>query len=136
MAHQFSVDVRNARGNALETAIGAAPLLRIYELTAAAPANVAAAITGTLLAELELPSNWLNDASGGVKTLAGSWAGVGAAAGEADFFRVYDSTGTTCHWQGTVTGSGGGGDMTLDNVNIAIGQAVTITTCTLTEAGA
>jgi hypothetical protein len=36
--------------------------------------------------------------------------------------------------QGTVTATGGGGDMTLDNVSIASSQAVTVNTFTLTDA--
>ena len=49
-------------------------------------------------------------------------------AGTADFFRLFASDGTTCHAQGTVTVTGGGGNLTLDNTSIASGQSVTITT--------
>jgi hypothetical protein len=35
-----------------------------------------------------------------------------------------------------VTATGGGGDLTLDNVVVALGQTVTITGFTLTEANA
>jgi hypothetical protein len=38
--------------------------------------------------------------------------------------------------QGTVTATGGGGDMTLDNAVIALAQVVTITGFTLTDANA
>jgi hypothetical protein len=38
--------------------------------------------------------------------------------------------------QGTITASGGGGDMTLDNVSIATGQTVNVTGFTLTAPGA
>jgi hypothetical protein len=38
--------------------------------------------------------------------------------------------------QGTVSGSGGGGDMELSNVNIATGQPVTITGFTLNAGNA
>ncbi len=134
MAVQLSVAVRNARLDAIETTAGTAPILRIYDLTAGAPANCAAAITGTVLAEITCPSDWAGAANAGAKALAGSWADSSAnAAGTADFFRIYASDGTTCHIQGTVTATGGGGDMTLDNTNIAAGQAVTITGFTLTD---
>jgi hypothetical protein len=56
------------------------------------------------------------------------------AAGIAAHFRI--KQGATCHLQGTVTATGGGGDMTLDNVTIATGQQVTITAFTLTAGGA
>ncbi len=38
--------------------------------------------------------------------------------------------------QGTITASGAGGDMQLDNTNIAIGQQITITTFSITAGGA
>lgn len=137
MAIQLSVTARNARLDAIESSVGTAPILRIYDLTAGAPANCAAAITATLLAEMTLPSDWMEAASNGAKALAGSWADSSAnAAGTADFFRVFESTGTTCHIQGTVTATGAGGDMTLDNTSIASGQAVSITSFTLTDGNA
>ena len=38
--------------------------------------------------------------------------------------------------QGTITATGGGGDMTLDNTSIASAQQVTITSFTLSAGGA
>lgn len=136
MALQASVAVRNARADAVETVVGTAGILRIYDLTAGAPANCAAAITGTLLWEETLPSDWMAAASGGAKAKSGTWQANAAAAGTADFYRLYASDGTTCHLQGTVTATGGGGDMTLDNVSIASGQSVTVTTFGWTEPNA
>ena len=46
------------------------------------------------------------------------------------------SASANCHMQGTITATGGGGDMTLDNTNIAAGQTVNITGFTLTAPGA
>jgi hypothetical protein len=48
---------------------------------------------------------------------------------------MYD-TGGTCHAQGSVTATGGGGDLTLDNVNIASGQTVSVATWAFTDANA
>jgi hypothetical protein len=134
MALQLSVAVRNARLDAVETAIGASPHLRI--LTGAVPASCADAQTGTLLCQIALQADWMSQASGGVKTMYGTWTGTGAAAGNAGYFRVVDTAGTTCHVQGTVTAPGGGGDMTLDNVSIAVSQGVTVNSFQLTEANA
>jgi len=135
MSIQLSVRVRNARGDALETTIGASPKLRFY--SGAKPANCAAARSGTLIAEIALPADWLTAASAGVKSLAGTWAGVGAAAAGAGsnvgHYAIMDNAGTNCDEQGDVTITGGGGDMTLDNINIATGQAVTVTSFTHTE---
>ena len=131
MALQYSVTVRNAQLDAVETTVGTAPLLRIY--SGAAPANCAAAASGTLLAEATLPSDWMAAASSGSKALSGTWQDASAnATGTAGHWRLYDSGGTTCHAQGTVTATGGGGDLTLDNTSIASGQSVTITSFTIT----
>lgn len=133
MAVQLSVAVRNARLDAIETTIGTSAVLKIR--TGTQPANCATADSGTVLATLNLPSNWMNAASGGTMTKAGTWEDLSAdSGGVAGHFRVYASDGTTCGIQGTITATGGGGDMTLDNTSIASGQTVTITTFTLTDA--
>ncbi len=135
MAVQLSVAVRNARLDAIETAIGASAVLKIR--TGAAPANCGTADSGTVLATLSLPSDWMAGASNGSKALSGTWEDTSADnAGTAGHFRLYASDGTTCHMQGTITATGGGGDMTLDNVVLAAGQAFSITAFTLTDANA
>jgi hypothetical protein len=76
-------------------------------------------------------------AATGTKAKLGTWQDAAAdAAGTAGHFRIYASNGTTAKMQGTVTATGGGGDMTLDNVVIALGQVVTITGFTLTAPNA
>jgi hypothetical protein len=135
MAIQFSVAVRNARADAVETAIGASAILRVR--SGAMPASCAAADTGTVLATVALPADWMAAASGGVKSRSGTWEDLSAdAAGTVGHFRIYDAAGTTCHWQGTMTATGGGGDMTVDNAVFAAGQAFTVNTFSLTEANA
>lgn len=132
MAVQLSVAVRNSRLDAIETAIGTTAVLKIR--TGAQPANVAAADSGTVLATLTLPSDWMAAAASGAKALSGTWQDVSAdAAGIAAHFRIYASDGTTAHLQGSITATGGGGDLTLDNTNIAAGQTVTVTAFTLTD---
>ncbi|MBL0142647.1 MAG: hypothetical protein IPP91_11240 [Betaproteobacteria bacterium] len=126
MTMQRSVAVNNARLDAVETTVGTAPKLRIY--SGAQPANCAAARTGTLLCEITLPSDWMAAAAAAVKAKAGTWSGTGAAAGTAGHYAIMDTAGTNCHEQGSVTATGGGGDMTVDNTSIAIGQAVTVNT--------
>jgi hypothetical protein len=135
MAIQLSVAVRNARLDAFETATGASAILRIR--SGAPPASCAAARSGTVLATVSLPADWMAAASGGSKALSGTWQDASAdAAGTAGHFEIMDSAGTTCHMQGTVTATGGGGDMTVDNTSFAAGQAFTVTGFTLTEGGA
>ena len=135
MAIQLSVSVRNARLDAIESTIGATAIMRIR--TGAAPATCATADAGTVLATLTLPADWMAAAASGTKALSGSWADASAdAAGTAAHFRIYDSAGTTCHLQGTITATSGGGDMEVDNTSFAAGQNFTVTTFTLTEANA
>lgn len=135
MAFQFSTAARNALLDAIEAAIGTGAILRIR--TGAAPANCAAADTGTVVATLNLPSDWLAAATGGSKSMSGTWQDLIAdATGTAAHFRIYDSTGTTCHLQGTVTATGGGGDMQLGTVSISSGSEVVISAFTLTAGGA
>lgn len=135
MALQFSVAARNASLDALESTVSTSAILRIR--SGAAPADCATADSGTVLAELTLPSDWMAAASSGSKAKSGTWQDASAdASGTAAHFRIYDSGGSTCHVQGTVTGTGGGGDMTLDSASITSGQSVTITAFTLTAANA
>lgn len=133
MAIQYSVAVRNAMLDAIETTIGTTPILRIR--SGSAPVDCAAADSGTVLAEMTLPSDWMNAAASGQKTLAGSWQDAAAnASGTAGHYRMYDSTGTTCHEQGTC--GQGSGDLSFDNTNIASGQTVTVTAFTRTAPNA
>lgn len=134
MALQLSVSVRNASLDAFESTAGATAKLRL--LTGSPPANCAASETGTLLCEITLPSDYMAAASSGSKAKSGTWSGTGSAAGNVGYFRVVDNAGTTAHAQGTVTATGGGGDMTMDNINVAVSQAVTVNTFSLTAGNA
>src|SRR5574343_168363 len=131
MAIQLSTNVRNARLDAIETTVGTSAVLKIR--SGAAPANWAAADSGTVLATVNCPSDWMTAAASGSKSMSGTWQDASAdATGTAAHFRLYASDGTTCHMQGTVTATGGGGDMTVDSVSFTAGQSFTITTFTLT----
>lgn len=186
MSTQFSVRVRNARGQAIETTIGTSAKLKIFG-GAAKPANCAAADAGTQLIEAPLPSDWMADPSGGSVAKAGTWEDASAdATGLARYYRITDSGETQCDMQGLVsmawaattaqlvgqhvsfdgrvylvtagsgnsgssgpTGTGTGitdGGYTLDyvgltglvlqNVSIALGQAVTVSSFSIAEGNA
>lgn len=128
MSLQYSVTLRNNQLDQVEATVGASA--RLHLLSGAVEANCAAASTGTLCVDMGLPADWMAAAAAGSKAKSGTWSGTGAVAAgtgtNVGHFRIMDSTGTTCHLQGTVTITGGGGDMTVDNINIASGQAVTI----------
>lgn len=131
MAVQLSGSVRDARLDAIEVTIGASPTLEIR--TGAAPANCAAADSGTVLATLALPSDWMAAASGGSKAKSGTWQDASAdASGTAAHFRI--KAASTCHMQGSVGTSGT--DMIVDSVSFTAGQSFTISTFTLTDGNA
>jgi len=135
----YSVAVRNARLDVVETTVGTSPKLRIY--AGSIPADADAALGGaTLLAEGDLPSDWMAAASSGVKGKNGTWnltgqSGAGAGT-DATFFRVYRSNGTTCDIQGTAGESADTPDLVLDNKSIANGQAISVSAFDLTGGNA
>ena len=135
MTVQFSTTVRNGMLDAIETAMGVSAKLQLY--TGAMPADCATAASGTKLAEYALASDWAAAASAGSKALSSVPLSVTTlAAGTAGYYRFVDSAGTTCHEQGTVTLTAGGGDMTIDNTTFTNGQTVQITGFTKTAPGA
>lgn len=135
MTVQWSTTVRNALLDQWETTIGTSAVVKIF--TGSAPADCATADSGTLLAEFDLGSDWAAAASSGSKALSSTpISATAAGTGTAGYYRVYESTKTTCHEQGTVTATGGGGDLTVDNTSIASGQTVKITGWTKTAPGA
>lgn len=134
MTLQLSTTARNNRLDSIETTIGTDADLLIY--SGSAPANCAASATGTLLATMALPSDSFAAASGGSKAKSGTWSTTGAAGAgsgtDAGYFRIVDGGGV-CHLQGTASGEGEGGDLELNNANIATGQTVTISTFTIDD---
>lgn len=133
---QFGTALRDARANTIETTIGTAPILEIR--SGSPPATPATADSGTLLASLTLPSDWLAASSGGVKALAGTWEDASANAnGTPGHYRIWNSGRTVCHIQGTCTGpTVGTGEMLLDADTVTAGQPVTITAFATTEGNA
>ena len=133
MSLQLSTAVRNAMLDSIETTAGTAAVLKIR--TGSAPADCATADSGTVLSAITCPSDWMAAASSGAKAKSGTWEDTSAdATGTAAHFRLYASDGTTCNAQGTVTATGGGGDMTVDSTSFTAGQDFLVTAFTLTAA--
>lgn len=113
----------------------------VLELRTGAPPGPNAADAGTLIASITLPADAFGAPASGVIAKSGTWADASAdATGTVGHFRLKQAgdtggaTGTTDERiEGTVTGTGGGGDMTLDNPAIVAAQSVTINTFTLTQ---
>jgi|ERR1041384_1100185 hypothetical protein len=130
----MSIDTKQVTANDLldrfDTDFPAGSLLQIRSGGVAGAENAAG---GTLLVEITLPATPWSAASAGVKAKNGTWSAAGSAAGTAAHYRLKNA-GDTHRVEGTVTLTGAGGDLTLDNTNIAIGQVVTVSTFTYTLA--
>lgn len=136
MTIQLSVSVRNSMLDAIETAIGTSAVIKLR--SGAPPANNAAADSGTVIASISLASDYMSAASSGSKAFSSTPLTDSAAdaTGTLGHYRVYASDGTTCHMQGTITATGGGGDMTVDNTSVTAGQQVNITSWSMNLNGA
>ena len=128
MAIQYSDTIYLGQLDLVESSAGASA--KLYIFSGSAPANCGAADTGTLLATLTLPADWMAAASGTSKVLAGSWTGTasGGSATAPTHFRIKNNAGSTVHVQGT---SGvGSGDLSLNGA-VTSGQTITISSFTL-----
>lgn len=126
---KYAVTLKNARLDAITTAIGTSGLLRIYSGTQ--PTNPDTALSGnTVLAELALSSTFAAGASSGVLTASTITADSSAdATGTATFFSLLTSGGTR-----KVDGSVGtsGADLNLNTTSIVLGAQVSVSSLTIT----
>jgi hypothetical protein len=133
MALSYSTAIRNAQLDQITTAVGTTAKLRIYSGTR--PANVAASITGTLLAELTCNATFAPGAASGVLTLNSITQDASAdATGTASHFRLWNSAATTAMIDGDVGTSGS--DLNLNSVSITSGGTVSVTSFTITAGNA
>ena len=133
MALKMSAAVRNAMLDAITAQVGTTAKLRIYSGTR--PANVAASITGTLLAELTCNATFAPAASGGVLTLNSITSDTAAdATGTATHFRLWNSAASTAMVDGDVGTSGS--DLNLNTVSLVSGATVAVTSFAITAGNA
>jgi hypothetical protein len=126
MAFQIADFIANAMLDAYETAIGASPILRLR--TGAPPANLAAASTGVVVATMNLPADFMANAAARAKNFSGTWQDLAADnAGTVGHYEIVKADAVTRCEQGTVTVTGGGGDMTIDNTVVNAGQQINVT---------
>lgn len=133
MTIRLPVATRNAAANAVADLVDAGSgsgLLRIY--TGTQPASADLAPTGTLLATFTMNDPAFGTVGSGTATLIVTPAisTTGVAAGNATWFRLLDSAGTTV-LDGSVTESGGGGDLIMSTVTISIGLTLSLTAGTI-----
>lgn len=87
---------------------------------------------GTLLGTLNMSATAFGAASNGVANAAAITGDVSAdATGTAAIFLVKDKAGTEV-FRGTITNTGGGGDMTMPSTSITAGQPIDIDSFTFT----
>lgn len=132
----MTIRLATAARNAAATAIGGlvdagtgAGTLKIY--SGAQPATGDTAESGTLLATVAFADPAFGSASSGTINATDPAAVTGAAAGTAGWFRVEDSAGNNVY-DGSVTATGGGGDLTLATTTISVGVTVDITALSIT----
>jgi hypothetical protein len=135
MALGYAAGLRNnqlAEITALIDAGAGAGLFRIYDGTRPATGGAAT----NLLAELTFSDPSAGAPSGGVLTFSAIADDTSAnATGTATWFRIVDSTGAFV-MDGSVTATGGGGDLELNTTSIVAGGTVSITSATITAGNA
>lgn len=132
MTIRLATATRNALATAVSTLVDAGPAagtVKIY--TGSQPATADTAESGTLLATVALGDPAFGAVSNGVITAADPVAVTAVASGTAGWFRVEDSTGANVY-DGSVTATGGGGDMTLATTAVTSGLSIDITSLTVT----
>lgn len=135
----MSVRISTAARNAMVSAVTAladagsgAAHVRVY--TGTQPAGPGSSATGTLLLDIPLNDPSFAAPSTGVATgdVTPEPTDDGITTGTAGWFRLLDSNDVAI-LDGSVTATGGGGDLTLSTVSITTGLTVNLTSITLTQ---
>lgn len=139
MATRLAAATRNASANAAVDLLdgGASPgFVEIRTGTQPAGPDTTTGL-GTLLVTVELAATAYGAASAGTAALAGTpLSGTAVATNTAGWFRMYHgdtASGGVGVIDGSVTATGGGGDLELDNTSIAVDQTVNITSLPYTQ---
>jgi hypothetical protein len=134
MTIRLPIATRNTAANAVANLVDAGAgsgLLRVY--TGSQPASADLATTGTLLAVFTCNDPAFANAAGGTAALVviPALSTTGLAAGDAGWFRILDSTGATV-LDGSITASGGGGDLIMSMITVSVGLTLQLTAGTIT----
>lgn len=127
MALTFNATTANTLAGSLATAIGSAAVIEIR--SGSKPATPETAASGTLLVSITVSGSF--SASSGSITCADPASTAPTASGTAGYFRLKTSGGTAII-DGTVTATGGGGDMQLGSTTITTGVNVDLGVPTFT----
>ena len=111
--------------DAIETDLGASPVL--YLRSGAPPSTLAAADTGTLISTIAMAADAFSNAAAWEKSIPATLSDTSAdAAGTLGHWRIKTS-GAVTKLSGTITATGGGGDMEVDNTSVTLGQQIDVT---------
>lgn len=133
MTLTLAVALRNSLANTLGDSLDAGAGPGVIEIRSGTrPADPDTTATGTLLATVTCVDPAFAASSSGSKTLSDPAAVTAVAAGTATWFRAKDSTGAA-KFDGRVTATGGGGDLTLTTTSITVGLSVDVTGGTLVQ---
>ena len=132
MSLSFSNTARNAMVDALTALLnaGAGPGT-IAIRSGTRPTLPSDTATGTLLQTTTCADPAFGASASGVGALTDPASVNAVASGTASWFRAFDSNGVA-YFDGSVTATGGGGDLTLTTTTIVSGQPVDITGGTIT----
>jgi hypothetical protein len=128
MTTGYVTTLRNAQLDAITTAVGGGGKLQIYDGTRPATGGAAT----NKLAEFTLGTPFAPGAAAGVlsPTLPGNVSGL--LAGTATWFRITQSGGSQVI-DGSVSATGGGGDLQLNTTTISVGLTCSVTSFTITR---
>ena len=132
MAMRLASAARNVAVDAVVDLIDAGPAagtLKIY--SGPQPATADSAASGTLLATFTFSDPAFGAAASGVATAGAIASTTWATNGTAGWARVADSTGATV-FDGSVTATGGGGNIELSSTVAVAGASIDVTALTVT----
>lgn len=125
MTIQFAQSTAHTMLDAIETDLGASPVM--YLRSGAQPGTCAAADTGTLISTIAMAADAFQSAAAWAKAITAALQDASADnAGTLGHFRIKTSGGVT-KIQGSITATGNGGDMTVDNTSVNAGQQIDVT---------
>jgi hypothetical protein len=137
VALRIATTARNAACDAIVDLLDAGSGAGTIDVRVGAqPATPQDTATGTLLATFTLNDPAFGNSATGAATLDVDPAitTTGLAAGDAGWFRAKDSSGNAV-LDGSVTATGGGGQLTLNTITVSVDLDLTITSGTATMPG-
>jgi len=134
MTTRISTTARTLMADALVDLLDGGSGPGVLEIrTGAQPASVGTTATGTLLATLTLSDPAFGSAVNGVATASAITSDFSAdATGTAGWFRALDSNGAAVI-DGSVSASGGGGDLILNDTAVVAGGTIAVSSWTFTQ---